>query len=255
MKTLQEHCADLVQFFGALADFRGYEGAEDVAAWLNLSACIQSVDYDTSLFNTGFGVCGPADDWADRQVALQQKLVTEIARFQFCWSALEVAIDKYVPTSAGPQGKINKLCYYLKNMYSLSTLPLGYLELSNSLECSNVRKRLSEHIRKPREFLSQHGYGVYSVYQLRNEIAHGAFEIPIDDGNRNGILEDLTTSSKIVLLTIQMLMLTKYPEDYIEVFWKNHMPVTVSFEDFLTTIHVDNKLYLSNSELDEILGL
>lgn len=71
MKDFRAHCAELVQFFGSLAGFRGYDGAGDFAGWLNLAACIESVNYDISYFDPGGGVCGLADIWAERQALLQ----------------------------------------------------------------------------------------------------------------------------------------------------------------------------------------
>lgn len=255
MKDFRAHCAELVQFFGSLADFRGYDGAEDVAEWLNLAACIESVNYDTSYFDPGGGVCGLADIWAERQALLQQQLVTEMARFQFCWSALETAIDSFVPIEKKPQGKVNRLCSFLKEKYSNKNNIIGYNKLINYVKLrANGDKKYQSIFRSVDnwpKFLSEHGYGVYCVYKLRNELAHGAFNIPVDSGNGDqGVLTDIIVSSRIVLLTLHFLMMAKYPSDSVEVFWKRHQTIDVPFGIFLRSVHIDDMTYLRDVEYD-----
>ncbi|MEO1256538.1 MAG: hypothetical protein AAFY41_16850, partial [Bacteroidota bacterium] len=230
-------------------------GAADVAGWLSLAACIESVNYDTSYFDPGGGVCGLADIWADRQASLQQKLVTEIARFQFCWAALETAIDSFVPATTKPRGKINQLCAFLKEQCNDTNNPLGYGELIDHIKLQTNGDRKYQSIFKAVDnwpkFLSGHGYGVYCVYKLRNELAHGAFNIPVDSGDGDeGLLTDIAVSSRIVLLTLHFLMMAKYPSDSVEVFWKRHMTIDVPFEVFLKSVHIDDVTYLQAIEYD-----
>ncbi|WP_281628855.1 hypothetical protein [Vibrio sp. St2] len=256
MKSFQKHCAELVQFFGSLADYRGYEGAENVSTWLNLAACIKSIDYDTSYFDPGAGVCGMADEWGERQSILQKKIITELTRFQCCWSSLEAAVDSFVHMENPPRGKINQLCAFLKENYLSNETPLGYLDLTDYIQqrvnASENEQPLFRQVDNMPNFLSKHGYGVYCVYKLRNEIAHGAFNIPVDSGNGdNGVLADIIASSRIVLLTLHMLMIARYPEDYIEVFWKKHITVGIPFEVYLRSIHIDDESYLVDIDLDE----
>ncbi|WP_446365227.1 hypothetical protein [Coleofasciculus sp. G3-WIS-01] len=255
MKDFRAHCAELVHFFGSLADFRGYDGAEDVAGWLNLAACIESVNYDTSYFDPGAGVCGLADIWAERQALLQQKLVTEIARFQFCWSAIEAAIDSFVPIENKPKAKVNRLCYFLKEKYRNTNNLLGYDELLNYVKLrangDKNHRSIFRSVDNYPSFLSEHGHGVYCVYKLRNELAHGAFNIPVDSGDGDqGMLLDIIVSSRIVLLTLHFLMMAKYPSDSVEVFWKQHEIIAVPFGIYLRSIHMDDITYLRDIEYD-----
>jgi len=254
MKDFRAHCSELVQFFGSLADFRGYEGAEDVSSWLNLAACIESVNYDTSHFDPGAGCCGLADTRADNQARLQKKLVTEITRFQLCWTALEAAIDRFVSIENSPRGKIKKLCYFLKqncrqnNVIGYSNL-VAYIDNRKNDEASysSVFRSVDDNY----EFLSEHGCGIYSVYSLRNKLAHGAFDIPSSyDGENVKVLTDILVSSRIILLTLHFLMVAKYPHDSVEVFWKRHEILAVPFDVYLKSIHVDDLTYLHDIGYD-----
>ncbi len=183
MKSLREHSAELAQFFGSLADFGGYEGADDVAGWLSIVACIKNVDYDMDLFDPGGGVCELADIWAENQVTLQKKLVNEITRFLYCWASLEVAIDRFVPDEISLGGKIKNLCYFLKTQFDHHKLPDGYRDLVAYIKNRACNTTHDLTIFKKAEtwpvHLSEPGFGIYSVYKLRNQLAHGAYSIPV----------------------------------------------------------------------------
>lgn len=82
--------------------------------------------------------------------------------------------------------------------------------------------------RKPLESLfqikecnSEHGIGLSVVYEIRNEFAHGSFLFPEppDWGIEKKALEvDIfSVASRIVLLSIQMILIAKYKNDVSEI--------------------------------------
>lgn len=255
MKELRAHCAELVQFFGALAGFRGYEGSDAVASWLNLAACIHSINYDTSYFDIGADCCGMADEWGERQARLQQSVVTETTRFLYCWAALEAAVTHFVPANSRSSGKIGRLCDFLKRHLKEEDFPayylgtLAYVDSRSKLEFGNTSIFKEKTSTLHSTALSEQG--VRRVYKIRNQLAHGAFEIPIDSGNGDeGKLYDIKACSRIVLLTLHMLMVAKYPGDSIEVYWKKHLLIGVPFIAYLRSIHVNDVDYLNEIDYD-----
>lgn len=243
--SIQKHCAELTGYYATLNSFRGYEGTETVASWLSLAACIESINYDTTIFDTGGGVCGYADLWAEMQGNYQKKLVKEILRFQFCWNALESFINLLIiPDFNLERGKINNACAYLKRHYPTEINICSYDKVLEELQTLSNNNTIYNSLRNAdsREFLSKEGKGIYRVYSLRNLLAHGAFDIPIVETNEQTTpdLELVKASIRIVLLTLQMLSICKYGSHGLEIFLDKKGTILVDTSDYLKNIHLPN---------------
>lgn len=251
--NIPDHCVELVQYFGSLGDFRGYVETTGIAEWLTLAAGIQSVDYDVSIFDTGAGVCGLADQWAEQQAQIQRLLITLITRFSFCWCALEAAVNSFAAPSLRNMGKINNLCEFLRINYEPREPVLGYSEILTLLDTHVSQSSPKNQLRNPSprpDNLSYSGLGIYRVYNLRNLLAHGAFEIPTyQEGTQAAEIGLIETSTRIVLLTLQMLAIAKYGSEAVEVYWKNHEIIGINTYDFLSCIHVVGASYLSDEDI------
>jgi hypothetical protein len=250
-----DHCIELVQYFGSLGEFRGYVDTTHIEEWLTLAAGIQSVDYDISIFDTGAGVCGLADRWAEQQAHVQRQLIVLITRFSFCWCALESAVDSFVPQLLPGRGKINNLCEFLRRNYEPRDPILGYSRILTLLDSQVSQSLPSNQLRNPNplpRYLSNAGIGIYRVYNLRNLLAHGAFEIPVyTEGMDVAETGLVATSTRIVLLTLQMIAIAKYGSELVEVYWKEHDIIGVNTYDFLSCIHVVGASYLSDEEMQQ----
>lgn len=116
-------------------------------------------------------------------------------------------------TVAAKRGRIREACYYLREKFSSHSAPVGLDEelsrfraaASECLGSERVERRFKEEL----AFGSQ-GIGLYAVYELRNEFAHGSLAFPMPDEENRPISEHSTmvqSASRIVLLQLQMLLL------------------------------------------------
>ena len=224
MIPLDDHIAELSLVIRA-SDYWGewmriYE-------WLHIAGSIESVSLDTIKNTQSFGWCRDSDEYDIAKDELMQNFVCELSVFNFIWGALESTIDLIKPKKRPNnkhKEKIGDTCYLLGKNYSIHSC-IKYLrdesELFNikSKECFGFEK-IQERITKIDDF-GIAGVGLYAVYELRNLFAHGSMSFPEPDGNNepNSPYNSLVNhASRIVLITIQMLLLHHYECEGHEIF-------------------------------------
>ncbi|KJZ05159.1 hypothetical protein [Pseudoalteromonas piscicida] len=244
LKDLDEHCGELSNLI-----VQGTEYFIDREEWqqpltnLKVASGLRSIDYDTSRFDHTLGWCGPADTFSDHQHVLEQKLVTELCRFHFIWSALEATIDISVPIKSikNIRGKISKTCFYIKSKNGLHPKFDAYIlelaRLEKILTLDSFYSEIFESIEIP-EHINLYGKGIFLAYKLRNLLAHGSLELPITQQEDECHYDSdiVKTLSRLTLYTIQVLAIIDLQEDFP---WFSWHYVDVPIEFALTNIQFD----------------
>ncbi len=225
--SLQDHARRL---FLCLHDLGSPYEFQIVYDWLDVASRIESVDYDAFKYDYSIGLCESADDYSDALGKHNKQLLPELVFFNFVWCSLESLIIT-LKLKKCPQGfgKISKATYFIKTEFENSNVRLKYYnELIHQLRSFLKSNNIIHDERKPLDSLfqikecnSEHGIGLSVVYEIRNEFAHGSFLFPEppDWGIEKKALEvDIfSVASRIVLLSIQMILIAKYKNDVSEI--------------------------------------
>lgn len=210
---IDEHAINLIS---VLSRWPGSRDWDPVAEWLSVAGSLEGVSLNSAKLNPSFGWCSQADEFDMAREDLMTGFVRDLTLFSFCWGALESALKIIEPPrqpEAAKRGRIREACYYLRDKFSSRSALVGLNdELSRfrvaACEClgsERVERRFSEEL----AFGSQ-AIGLYAVYELRNDFAHGSLVFPMPDEENRPISEHSTmvqSASRIVLLQLQMLLL------------------------------------------------
>jgi hypothetical protein len=216
INDIHRHSYDLGRVFGELA--QPYEFCfYSVQEWLHIASGVMGVDFDSGRFDTCWMYCKNIGEYEDKKSELLSSLIHQLTTFNFIWGSLETLNNIINPEPApGVRGKINATCYFLKNHYEPKpNLPFYNNVVSDLREdiCSNVfYKKLNAEF-KLRPHVGVSSIGLYIVYKIRNHFAHGSLSLPEPDLDASGQQESsdwkiINLSSRVVLLTIQALLLT-----------------------------------------------
>ena len=211
---LQEHCFELEEFLSQW-DHVSFSNAID---WLDIAAGVESVKVTTAKHDDTVAYCGAVMDYEDERSNLLSNLATRLTIFNFVWGSFE----SVAKTLLGDKrwGIVDKVINFLKQNY-ISSLPIaGYKDTLCDLSalikddstyevCSNAFK-----IKEPADL---NGLGLNVVRKIRNDLAHGSAHLPRPDdwgeGETNSQFSErrhlklIDTCTRIVLLTVQMLLL------------------------------------------------
>ena len=165
MKKIVQHCSDLSKLISGYDHEIEWPNQFD---WLNVASGIVKVEFDIIRFDSSWGYCRGADQFHGAREELLERYITELTRFTYIWGALESLINDLNPPPAPEKGKINSICYYLKNKLTPDTIIFPYSDLVKQLKYVlqngevnelNVLKRFDD-----AEHLSEHGIGLYVIY-------------------------------------------------------------------------------------------
>jgi hypothetical protein len=253
---VHEHCWRISCVFKTLYNYEIDFEWIHVADWLLMASGVLKVDIDTVRFdNSAMWDSGVMEYENDRSDVLSN-IAMELATFSFIWGGLETIIDIIVPKiDIDKYGKINAACGYLKRNYEVGNVLTGYVDLIDELynklgKSFTYKKTLNElNIYNKYNYKSHVniiGIGIFLVYRVRNLFAHGALEFPEPEEytNRKTYDEDIINlSSRIVLMTIQMLLITFYEDDNFVVenlyLHADKEYSNIGIADLLKILHVD----------------
>lgn len=187
-----------------------------VCDWLVVAGSVGSVELNTNKDNSSYGWCSSADEYDDAREELLKKFVTEYSVFGFIWGALEATLSLIkAPRHAEKpkQGKIRDACYYLRSHFEgrpevagLSQEVDRFIETARTcIGVSAVNSRLDQ----IGEF-GISGIGLYTVYELRNQFAHGSINFPEPDEENRPISDHESMvghAGRVALIQLQMLLL------------------------------------------------
>ncbi len=249
MKEISEHCSDLSKLIS------GYESEiewPNQFEWLNIASGIKKVEFDVIRFDSCFGYCSDADQWYGAREELLEKYITELTSFTYVWGALESLIDDINPPPSPEKGKINSICYYLKNKLESIDIISPYDGLLNEirdiLDSSDVNEPSILDRFQTSSYISKHGIGLFVIYKLRNLFAHGSLSFPYpDEENRpkSNYPEIVLLSTRIVLITIQMIWLAFYKNSVLKssLHWEPDEDGEYNIDEILRKIHLKTPNY------------
>ena len=227
LTSLDQHAAGLSHIL------RSIEISPDwyhVCDWLNVAAAVRSVRYDSGKHNIEYSYCSSADEFVDAREVLLQRFVENNLIFSFVWGALEASLNIIRPpkhTDHSKRGKIRDACYYLNRGFCTRASIFGLRDeifhfRAAAEKC--LRKNIIESRFAEAGELGEAGVGLYSVYELRNQFAHGSLAFPMPDCQNRPISphdEMVTHATRITLLQFQMLCLTHFgkSEELIDYSW------------------------------------
>jgi hypothetical protein len=210
---LREHAANIANVLTLRVNPSVWFGVCD---WLMVAASVGKVELNTSKFNQSYGYCSSADEYDDAREELLRRFVQEYSVFSFVWGALEAAISLIKPARhavRSKRGKIRDAAYYLRHHFRDRQEIVGLSQevglfstaARACLGSAAVDARLSE----VGEFGGA-GVGLYAVYELRNQFAHGSLEFPEPDEENRPISDHASMvahAGRIALIQLQMLLL------------------------------------------------
>lgn len=251
LRELHLHCSDLSFFFRDRAMNENIIHIQwlHIADWLYMAAAVDKVIIDTWRIDPSTGFCSSVDEYQGEREKLYSKLMTEFSRFNFIWGALETIIDGIVPKSILSQsrGKINAACKYLKeNADSMTLIPL-YTDCVNQLSSMIIEIPHYKNMKSDFNSGVKHGQAsiaLFVVYKVRNQFAHGSLVLPEPEewsGIKNLDMEIINMSSRLVLMSIQMLLLCYYRRSNfnIDCCWYPHASDTVlNIQSYLRNVHI-----------------
>lgn len=250
---IKRHCHNIVRFLYSEHPYEDHLAAP----WFQLASGVMNVKYVSDVFDDDVIWCAPAIEYEQAKSKFHSNLITELTRFSFIWGGLESLLNecqlpKYF---GGGDGKIKRLNYFLsKNYLSNYPIPHGYTETVDFLKMLlNNTDGYEESVTYfiPDKNCSQEIVGIKAVYKIRNLFAHGALKFNEPEeyhySEKHGLARPLDidivqTSSRIVLLTLQML-LTLLPDHLNFIVTKQHEYLSdngVNAYQFLQNMHLKN---------------
>ena len=244
LKPINQHCYDLAH---GLEQISQENTAYD---WLEIASAVKNVEIDITRFDSAFGWCSEADHYQLSRQIILKKHVTNLTVFSYVWGALEATIDSL---SLAPhpdksrQGKINSACHAISKYFDGRMTIAPYQEyvgrFSRLVINSEAYQKIAAQLSLPAH-IKPEAFGLYIVYKLRNEFAHGNTEFPRPDSENEPNSESpmiVEIATRITLFSIQMLYLTCYAD--------HDLPIDVPFEDggleiqakeWLRTVHFES---------------
>lgn len=238
IKSVAEHAAELSYFVSELwqqgvieinpasSIFPKGGGFQSVCEWLDLSKSLVSVSTNSTAYDmsSGWFMCGPAIEYADRRDNFLNQATLRISRFMFLWSSLECLlktlwsdlpeVPKTVKRRSGLVGK--GVWYITKNTNDrlLSSFEGGFDQdfpfLAKKFMLNDNKSSEIDKLFYLDEFKSKLSIGLNAVGKVRNSLAHGTHLIPEDEEygefKNEEYFKFLDVSSSNLLLSMQILL-------------------------------------------------
>lgn len=213
MIDLQRHSHNIARFF----IYENPYGEELISPWFKIASEIENVIYRSHKYDRFVQFCGPAVDYEISKSEFHSNLIHSLTCFNFIWSGFEAYLDTLsLPSSPDKRkrGKISNVNYFLKEIYINNyTIPDDYTEtilyLKKMLQLNPWYKDAYNSFNAS-NYESNELIGLKIVYSIRNKFAHGNFIFSEPEGYNTILPLDnfiIQASSRIVLLTLQMLLM------------------------------------------------
>ncbi|WP_199235278.1 hypothetical protein, partial [Azospirillum sp. TSA6c] len=257
-RELWSHCSELNTFLSSqYLEFQKLDKKQEryitnCWSWLNLASGLNDVNFDYAKFDSGGGGCGLADRWTEMQQALHREFALSLSKFAFLWSGIESLIDAFSPEfSEKPKkvGKVNAACAHITSRLPKNFLLAGYSDIVSVLR-SNARLPLEGTLP---DFVSEPCEGLFIIYKTRNAFAHGGLQIPCHDyneGERCPELDIINASCRMILLTMQNLIISCRGDDFSEIYWRDHQISAISTRDYVSQLHFLDRQYAVEEDSD-----
>lgn len=236
---IKEHIDLIAEYFNC-KEFSSYN---EVANWFSMAWSIKNTEYEDAKYFYELDPYQAANDYAQHTQKLRTRLLDQITLFLYAYMGFESLIN-ILNLQSCPQmkGKINSVKHFIKAKSSSDYEPLNfYLENLNLLKELISKSSMNElvNVFSVDDCTCISGMGLKVVYKIRNKLAHGNYEFPIsEDLSYHMPLEPEITkiSIRLLLLTIQNIMLLKYKNNYGSLF-SEHLEESDEY-DFLRNLHL-----------------
>lgn len=221
---IQEHCFRLSELLGRLHPV-AFISAVD---WLTIASGVESVKVNTTKHDYDIIYCGSAFDYEEKRSELLSLLTTRLTIFNFVWGSFESVakvfslppLPKHLKRGRG--SVVDRTIWFLKQHYG-SEFRLAFYDdnlyiLRRFLESNEYYSEYCKEF-KSHDFADLTGLGLHIIRKIRNDLAHGSAVMPRPDNwgeeakellpSEHRHLDIINTCTRIVLLTIQMLLLVR----------------------------------------------
>ena len=212
---IQTHCFRLCELLSQLHPV-AFISAVD---WLTIASGVESVKVNTTKHDYDIIYCGSACDYEEKRSELLSHLTTQLTIFNFVWGSFESVTKVFLPEKrrkivVDPTIRLLKRHYGSEPFLAFYGDQLG--TLYRYLEDHKYYNRYCKEF-KLRNVDDLPGLGLHVVRKIRNELAHGSAVMPRpDDWGEKATkllpaehrhLDLVNTCTRVILLTIQMLLL------------------------------------------------
>jgi hypothetical protein len=254
---IQEHCFRFAKLIYQLVDIPDSNGKKEndrfyiswlsAADWLHVAASINDISVNTMSYDSDVILCGDGLRWEEERSEIIKNTTKLLIVFNFIWGSFENIAKIISPPEIKKSIKkrrniVDDCLYYLKEHYPPKERIQFYdktlTQLRESLEKHHNYKYMSSNF-KLYPFCGIEGLGLHIVRMVRNDFAHGTGQIPMppddDEDNKHILLfRILELSARLMLMTIQMLLMAYCGDEDISVEIKNE---GYRLGNALTTIH------------------
>ena len=247
LKSLREHCFDLAYLFFSLKQISvGKYARQNYAYWLHLAAGVENISMDHERFyvdNTSS--LDLTNTLYDRARQSNTQIFQSLVVFNLIWHVfLKLLADHF---DNKDRCALNKACEYLDSVYNPFKNVVKYndlvRELKRLIRSSGILD--ADSILKNRDYANRSSVGILLVDRINDFFAHIAYQFPLGSDPSGGHAIDpeiIDRSSRIVLLTVQMLLLPWFEEQNnisIKPFWNGQdAGRRISVHAFLRTVHL-----------------
>ncbi|MDN3365388.1 hypothetical protein QU577_26865 [Priestia megaterium] len=190
-----------------------------ICSWLQMASSVEQVNLVTEKFDSSLAFCSSARHFENERSNMLSKLATQISIFNFIWGAFESLIEVLEPLIDGcnisSNGKISAARYIIRRK-RISSFPSYQDSLEKLINFySSLNNNTLNHSR-----VKYNEKGIFIVYSIRNQFAHGAYLLPDHPDDYESYQFDHTdlieVSSTIVLLTMQMMLCSYFMDKNIK---------------------------------------
>jgi hypothetical protein len=196
------------------------------SAFLKLASSVTGVNLDTARFDDSVAWCSSASEYHFAHSELLAELVRELSVFNFIWGAFETVVKiMNLPSVPKSSSIIDAACHYLKRNFESIPHVQHYDEAVfdlRSLLLIDKQYGVTEKDFRTGAYVGPSSIGIHIVRRIRNKFAHGTLNIPEPEGWTGKKSLDSTlfnTSSRITLLTIQMLVIAYFKASPVQIHW------------------------------------
>jgi hypothetical protein len=245
--TINEHAFNLFRILNFI-EFQeiSHDNFDNISDWLNMAAGVERVNIITERYDSSIYMCGSALDFSKEKSKLWSDLCSELVTFNFLWGSFEALTLKFINTNHGDDSTTFLARKFINSNYKGPTIN-GYIDTFNELYRIFGRE-LQNHLlsiigREPHPTK-----GLLLVSKLRNQFAHGLRLLPLPDDWSDELsreVDNINLSSRIILFTIQMLLLAKFGyKGYIiedpMIFDFVELEGPVHLDDLIKNLHFEN---------------
>lgn len=233
--SIAEHCDRLAMLLAQLDALPlRQEVFDEGISWLKISdqlhvaSSILDVEVNTARFDDSVIWCETAWEFESERSKLLSQMVTQFVIFTIVWGSFESVIKMIdlpqIPKTlkAGRSSPIDQAIFFLKTHYEPRPLPRFYELIVADLK--DIIKQLPEYNQLSSEFRLQPHYGIsgigaHIVRRIRNMFAHGVISFPYREEEGLEEIRLIEISTRITLLTIQMLLFAYFKDQHLKVEW------------------------------------